>query len=163
MCMFGFYSGLPYLAEITGLTQYSLAKRPLAERGAVGHEKVADAAWLTQNRIHFVVSQELPPQRRRARLEAVDQIYFGGLARARIHLYDDAVMDPLRGREGVDFVPIERTLEWSRQRMERAPLAEAEALYAELRRYYLERAGPRGAPFDRALRALLEAKRAGRA
>jgi hypothetical protein len=160
MCMFGFYSGLPYLAEITGLTQYSLAKRPLAERGAVGHEKVADAEWLTQNGIHFVVSQDLPPQRRPAQRQAVDQIYFGGLARARIHLYDDAVMDRLRGREGVDFVPIERTLEWSRQRMEGASLAEAEAIYAELRRYYLERAGPRGAPFDRALRALLEAKRA---
>src|ERR1700730_14547092 len=33
MCMFGYYSRLPYLAEMSGLTQYSLAKKPLAARG----------------------------------------------------------------------------------------------------------------------------------
>ena len=34
MCVFGYYSRLPYLVEMTGLTQYSLAKAPLMARGA---------------------------------------------------------------------------------------------------------------------------------
>ena len=33
MCMFAYYSRLSYLAEMSGLTQYSLAKQPLASRG----------------------------------------------------------------------------------------------------------------------------------
>ena len=42
MCMFAYYSGLPYLVEMSGLTQYSLAKQPLGERGQPGHEKGVD-------------------------------------------------------------------------------------------------------------------------
>ncbi len=159
MCVFGFYSRLPYLVEITGLTQYSLAKRPLEERGFVGHEKVADGDWLTENEVHFVVSQQEPPvSRPQGRLE-VDRITFGDRARARIHLYSDAIMDALRGREDVHFVPIERTVALSRRRMEQAPLAEAEAIYRELRRYYFDRAGERGAAWDHDLRHLLTQKR----
>jgi hypothetical protein len=155
MCMFGYYSRLPYLVEITGLTQYSLAKRPLAERGIVGHEKVADAAWLTENGVHLVVSQALPPVSRRPGVLEVDQILFGDVARARIHIYSDAVMDPLRGRPDVDFVPIERVVRRTAARMRRAPAAEAEALYRELRRYYFDGAGERGEAWDRDLREIL--------
>jgi hypothetical protein len=159
MCMFGYYSRLPYLVEITGLTQYSLAKRPLAERGVVGHEKVADAAWLTENGVHLVVSQALPPVRRRPGLLEVDQILFGDVARARIHVYSDAVMDPLRGRPDVDFVPIERVVRRTAARMRRASAAEAEAHYRELRRYYFDGAGERGEAWDRELREIVAQRR----
>ena len=60
MCMFAYYSRLPYLVEMTGLTQYSLARLPLAERGLIGHEKQPDDRWLDQHDIHFVVAQEWP-------------------------------------------------------------------------------------------------------
>jgi len=66
MCAFGYYSRLPYLVEMTGLTQYSLAKMPLVERGYVGHEKTASDAWLTENGIHLVVNHRYPPIGRRA-------------------------------------------------------------------------------------------------
>jgi hypothetical protein len=159
MCVFGYYSGLPYLVEITGLTQYSLAKRPLAERGFIGHEKVADSEWLTENEIHFVVSQREPPVSRPAGVLRVDEIYFDDLALARIHLYSDAVMDPLRQRPDVDFVPIERVIELSRRRMEQAPLGEAEQIYQELQRFYFDGAGARGEAKQSELLELLERKR----
>ena len=60
MCMFAYYSKLPYLVEMTGLTQYSLARLPLAERGLIGHEKQPDDRWLDDNEIHLVVAQEWP-------------------------------------------------------------------------------------------------------
>jgi len=159
MCVFGYYSRLPYLVEITGLTQYSLAKRPIAERGFIGHEKVADSEWLTENEIHFVVSQALPPVTRPPRTLSLDEIYFGDLAKARIHIYSDDVMDALRGRPDVDFVPIERVVELSKRRMERASLAEAERIYEDLQRFYFHTAGARGEAFDRELRASLDRKR----
>jgi len=31
---------------------FYLAKRPLAQRGYIGHEKAADEAWLRENNIH---------------------------------------------------------------------------------------------------------------
>ncbi len=76
MCGFGYYSRLPYLVEITGLTQYSLAKQPLEERGLIGHEKVADADWLTRNGVHLVVSQQEPPVSRPDDRFEVDRVYF---------------------------------------------------------------------------------------
>jgi hypothetical protein len=159
MCVFGYYSELPYLVEITGLTQYSLAKRPIAERGFIGHEKVADSEWLTENEIHLVVSQALPPVTRQPRTLGLDYIYFGDVAKARIHIYSDEVMDALRGRPDVDFVPIERVVELSKKRMERGSLAEAERIYDDLQRFYFRTAGARGEAPARELRATLDRKR----
>ncbi len=157
MCVFGFWSRLPYLVEITGLTHYSLAKQPLRERGPIGHEKVADDAWLRENGVHLVVSQEFPPiatstPRRH------DEIVFGDLARARIVSYSDAVMDPLRGRPGVDFVPIERVLEGAAREMERASPERAREILEGLEPWYFDRAGPRGEERARPLREILARK-----
>lgn len=158
MCVFGFYSRLPYLVEITGLTQYSLARRPLAQRGFIGHEKVADDAWLTENGIHMVVRQDLPPVRPGDAPPRSDEIRFGDRARARIVLYDDAVMDPLRRLPDVHFTPIERVLRLAARRMQDAPPGEAAEIYAEMRRYYLARAGARGASWEARLGEILAEK-----
>lgn len=106
MCMFGYYSKLPYLVEMTGLTQYSLAKTPLAARGPVGHEKAPDDGWLRRNAINFVFLQALPPLSRGGAGRA-DEISFGDILKAKILLYDDAVMDRLRQDPNVRFTPIE--------------------------------------------------------
>ena len=127
MCMFGYYSGLPYLAEMSGLTQYSLAKQPLAARGYIGHEKVGDAQWLTENRIQLIFSQALPPVQR-AEPGRVDEIYFGDTLKARIWIYVDAIMDPLRDNPAVRFVTIEATLHAAKRQTagpEKRPLADA--------------------------------------
>jgi arabinofuranosyltransferase len=159
MCVFGYYSGLPYLVELTGLTQYSLAKRPLAARGQVGHEKAPDAAWFEANRIHFVVRRDLPPLHRPVDPDAVDEIRFGDVARATILRYEHAIMDPLRGRSDVSFVPIEVVIERASRRMQAASPAAAEEVLAQLSRYYFDAAGERGRPAADRLRAILAQKR----
>ena len=156
MCMFGYYSGLPYLAEMTGLTQYSLARAPLETRGHVGHEKVAGPQWMTDHDIHFVFAQEPPDPRAGAR---VDEIVFGGILKARIWTYVDAIMDPLRGRPDVRFVPIEGTLREAQRHIETASAEEARRIYDVLQRYYFRTAGPEKKPLADALLKRVEARR----
>lgn len=156
MCMFGYYSGLPYLAEMTGLTQYTLAKTPLDARGHVGHEKVASPQWMTDHGIHFIFAQEPPNPRTGAR---VDEIVFGGILKARIWTYEDAIMDPLRGQPDVRFVPIEGTLREAQRHIETASHEEARRIYDVLQRYYFHAAGPEKKPLADALLKRVEARR----
>ena len=158
---FAYYSGLSYVVETTGLTQYSLAKLPLEHRGTIGHEKLVTADWLAEHRIHFLMRYAPPPLFREPGPPRIDQIFFGDLAVAQILFYDDAVMDPLRQRAGVDFVPIERVFAQTRREMREAPLARAEELYAMLRDFYLRGAGARSAAWDQELRRILAQKRQG--
>jgi hypothetical protein len=159
MCVFGYYSRLPYLVEMTGLTQYSLAKLPLEQRGNIGHEKAPTEEWLTENRIHLIVSQQYPPISRPPVPQSLNEVYFGDVAMARIHLYSDAVMDRLRRIPQVSFVPIERVIGQARRQIERAEPEEAEQVYQRLHRYYFRTAGERGQQTARALRALIDQKR----
>jgi len=159
MCMFAYYSDLPYLVEMTGLTQYSLAKKPLDGRAQVGHEKGADGPWMTEHGIHLVFSQLLPPVEPDPARRRLDQVYFGDQVRARIHLYSDEVMDALREQPDVSFVPIEEVIDIDARLIERGNLATAEAIYAGLEDYYFRRAGERGAPAAARLRELIEKKR----
>ena len=156
MCMFGYYSGLPYLVEMTGLTQYSLAKMPLTVRGHVGHEKVADARWMTEHGIHFVFAQEPPSPRSEPR---VDEILFDGILKARIWVYVDAIMDPLRSNPDVRFLPIEGTLREAQRHIEGASHAEARRIYDVLQRYYFQTAGPEKKQLADALWRQVEARR----
>jgi len=158
MCAFGYFSGLPWQAEMTGLTQYSLAKLPLAERGRPGHEKQATDAWLSENGVHFVVSHRFPPIPRSPLDASLDSVSFGDVAQARIVRYDESIMARLRELPDVHFTPIERVLTQRRREIERADRAEALRLYAWLERFYFSGAGPRGADEARALRSLIEAK-----
>jgi len=157
MCAFGYYSGLPWLAEMTGLTHYSLAKLPLEGRGRPGHEKKPTEAWLEEQGVHFVVSQRFPPIPE-SPSDPFDRVRFGDTAAARIVRYDDAIMARLREQPGIRFTPIERVLAQRRREIERADRAEAEAIYTRLAHYYLDGAGERGAAEARALREIIEAK-----
>jgi hypothetical protein len=136
MCMFGYYSKLPYLAEMTGLTQYSLAKLPIEERGAIGHEKKPDARWLTANRIHLIIEQRYPPERPDARRRRYDDIYFSNLAKGKIWIYSEPVMDRLRADPRILFTPIEEVIERQGDEMRRSTREEARAIYEMLDRYY---------------------------
>ena len=158
MCVFGYYSRLPYLAEISGLTQYSLAKAPLAARGHVGHEKTASDDWLTENNIHFVFSHVPPPVSQAGPLR-VDEIAFGDALKARIWIYDEALMAALRTNPRVAFTPIETTLREAQRHIAAAPYEEARRVYAVLERYYFRGAGPAKRPLAEALRRQVEARR----
>ncbi|MDH3725642.1 MAG: hypothetical protein OER93_07875, partial [Thermoleophilia bacterium] len=157
MCAFGYYSRLPYLVELTGLTQYSLAKLPLGARGWIGHEKHATVQWMTENDIHLVLSHAFPPVTRPSSPPA-DHVYFGDAAVARIVRYDDALMQHLAGVEDVRFTPIEVVVERKRRQIDGASRQRAEEHYASLDRYYLAGAGDAGREIARDLRARIDAK-----
>jgi hypothetical protein len=158
MCVFGYYSRLPYLAEMTGLTQYSLAKHTLTERGAIGHEKSPSPEWFAENRIHLLIKQQLPPLSASS-TDAVDEIRFGNLVRGQLLLYADEVMDPLRGRPDVSFTPIEEVIARSEALIETSPTAQAEQIYDQLDRYYFQSAGDRGREPAARLWEIIERKR----
>jgi hypothetical protein len=156
---FAHWSRLPYVVEITGLTQYSLAKAPLEQRGVIGHEKAASADWYAENGIHLIVRQMEPPIPRAADPIPMTEVHFGDLVLADVLFYEDAVMERLRGRPDVEFVPIERVIARARRQIREVPLPEAEQIYASVRDIYLRQPGPRSASADRELRELLEARR----
>lgn len=158
MCSFGYYSRLPYLIEMTGLTQYSLAKLPLSARGRVGHEKQPTPEWLSENDVHLAVTHDDPPFRPGPDGPELDQIYFGWLARARIVRYSDAVMDALRNRPGVVFVPIEQLLAAARKDIRAADLQSAQSIYRFLDNYYFRSGGPRAVAAAGEFQALLRGK-----
>jgi len=158
MCMFGYYSDLPYLAESHGLTQYSLAKKPLTTRGRVGHEKSVDDQWATENNIHFIFLYALPPVPR-SEPRRVDEIYFGDALKAKIWIYSDAIMDRLRDNPAVGFVPIEQTLSSAGREIEQASYAEAHRVYEFLDRFYFRTAAPEKQRLAEEFKRQVEAKK----
>jgi arabinofuranosyltransferase len=134
LCMLAYYSRLPYLAEITGLTQYSLAKRPLAARGFVGHEKAADAQWFAENEIDLLIRARSPLNDGLPR--KLDEITFEGVTRAAILRWRESLFRPLATRPGVALTPIEDAIAATRSRIEAAPSrALAESILSELVSY----------------------------
>ncbi len=155
MCMFAYYSALPYLAEMTGLTHYSLARQPLRERGAVGHEKQADRAWLADHDIEWVFLRDTPPLALSGGRDP-KLVRIGSTLTAYVMVYRDVVMDRLRDRAEVDFVPIERVIAEAETAIARASRRDGQALLDELDRYYFRTAPAAGAARARLQAALAE-------
>jgi len=162
MCSFGYYSRLPYLIEMSGLTQYSLARLPLARRGFIGHEKGPTPDWLSEHGVNLIVTHDDPPFRLGRGGPEPDQLYFGWLARARIVRYSDAVMDALRNQPGVMFVPIEQVLAAARADLRTGSVPQAREIYRYLDGYYFKSGGPKAAAAAAELQRLLREKEAGR-
>ncbi len=154
MASFAFYSKLPYVVEMTGLTQYSLARLPISRRGIPGHEKQATPEWLAENEIHLMIHQDYPyvgPQENGRRH---DEVFFSNLVRARVLIYRDDIMDKLRKVPEVSFVPIEEALERFAEEIAKGPPETAEEILTYLDGYYLKHAGEKGREEARRLRAL---------
>lgn len=161
MCVFGYFSGLPYLVEMTGLTQYSLAQLPLERRGIPGHEKQATEEWIQDNDIHLVINNAYPNEIPVGSSLKLDDLIIDHKLHATIQFYDPAVMDALRDRPGVWFVPIEEVIDRSKRRMRAASRVEAQTIYEQLDTYYFRRAGAKGQPEAAELLAILARKRRG--
>jgi hypothetical protein len=85
----------------------------------------------------------VPPPVSQAGPLGVDEIAFGGeLVKARIWIYEDAIMDRLRGDPRVRFTPIEDTLREAQRQIAQAPYEEARRIHDVLQRYYFRSAGP---------------------
>ena len=89
-------------------------------------------------------------------MNRIDEIRFGDLLRGQILRYSDEIMDALRDRPEVSFLPIEAAIELAARQMESASPAQARELYDELDRYYFRHADERGREPAERLRAIVE-------
>ena len=94
-----YHGRFAYALEQNGLTDAEIAKRPLAERGRPGHEKGATYEDLLRRRIHFRLRPGATINLRLHQQVRFDDLY-GEIVR-----YDTPLMEMLRGRPGVNFVP----------------------------------------------------------
>ncbi|MGD8396183.1 MAG: hypothetical protein PVF43_11990 [Candidatus Eiseniibacteriota bacterium] len=133
LCMLAYYSRLPDILEINGLTDRTIARQPIGARGIPGHEKGPPGWLLDERRVHFVVLQRPP-----ARWRDVDLVSVGdGLLTLKILYWDPALMAALRHRPGVRFLPIADQLASVHSRLDRADCETARRLFAMIDRYYL--------------------------
>jgi len=92
----------------------------------------------------------------------VDEIYFGDTLKARIWIYLDAIMDPLRDNPDVQFVPIDGALRAARRQIGQVSYEEARGIYEFLDRYYFHTAGPGKKALADELREAVDARRPGK-
>ena len=145
MCMFAYYSDLPYLVEPNGLTQYWIAERPLPTRGSkVGHEKLVSREELRDHDVQLIFHHDDPPLQPRSL--AFNQLLVDDVLLVELLTYDDAVMDKLRAEPRVRFQPIEAVLRDVAVAMPAMGCPRARASLASLSSYYLDshpgQAGP---------------------
>lgn len=129
----------------TGLTDATIARQPLRERGRPGHEKTASPEYLTSEcRAHFAVGIRayevlgldavVPP------LQIVLPDADGILARGEtlwVLCWDPAIIDGLRGR-GAIVPDLQRSLDEMMARLDGMSDDEVAKTYAGLRRVYFD-------------------------
>ena len=121
LAFFGGEARLVYYARpmvaiecVTGLTDSHIARQPIEKRGRVGHEKLADARYLLdERRVNLTFFRNAPGLLRLDQEVPTVTIEMAGL-RGRILTWEPAMIDSLRARGAVvqDFPEeLDRTLE----------------------------------------------------
>ena len=108
LAFFGGELGLVYYARpmvaiecVTGLTDYHIARQPLAKRGRVGHEKLVTVDYLLgERRAHLTFFRHAAGLLRLDREIPRVTVEMAGLS-GRVLTWDPAVIDSLRGRGAV--------------------------------------------------------------
>ena len=153
LCMLAYYSRLPTLIEGNGLTDWTIARQSLEDRGMVGHEKRAPPWYLEERRVNFIVLNR--------KLEgpfSFDTVEIGGgLLQLRTILYDEVIMETLKRRPGVRFVPVGALLARMEKEIGRGSCERARAHLSMLERYYL-RWNPEAVARRRTMEQLVEAR-----
>ena len=145
MCMFAYYSGLPYLVEPNGLTQYWIAEQPLPTRGPkVGHEKLVSREQLLAHGVSLIFHHDHPPLQDRS--PGLNRLIIDDALMVEMLTYDDALMDKLRATGRVRFRAIDDILRTATTDIQAMPCADAGEAFAGLSGYYLDahpdKAGP---------------------
>lgn len=157
LAMLAYYSRLPYLVELSGLTQYSVAKKRVGERGRVGHEKAVDKDWMTAHGVEmFLFMDKEPLVKNGAR--RYDYVRLGSRLTALIWIYRDEVVDAFRNQPDIDFVPIERVMPGIEAGLTRLPYAKARATLDLFETYYLDHAAPQWADTAARMRRIVADK-----
>jgi hypothetical protein len=134
MCSFAYASQLPYLVEPNGLTNMTLARAKLEQRGPlVGHEKVASRSALRALGLELLFHKTEVP----IGPPAFDQLFFGNELWAEILFYDDRLMDSLSSSPLVRFQPIQASLEQAAKDLAGMACAPARRKLAVLDDFYL--------------------------
>ena len=150
MCMFAYYSELPYLVEPNGLTQYWIAERPLSQRGKkIGHEKTVPLDVLREHSIELVFHHDLPPF---PPVLDFDQISVGDSLLAQMLVYDEGLMQTLARDPRVRFHRIDDVLREAATELAAMTCEDARASYEALFHYYLERHPDEGLPLRKVVR-----------
>ena len=145
MCMFAYYSELPYLVEPNGLTQYWIAEQPLPTRGPkVGHEKLVSREQLLAHGVSLIFHHDHPPLQDRS--PGLNRLIIDDALMVEMLTYDDALMDKLRATGRVRFRAIDDILRTATVDIQAMPCADAREAFAGLSGYYLDahpdKAGP---------------------
>jgi len=93
-----YYGNLSYALEPHGLTDRQLARKPITQRGRPGHERAASLEDLLLRSVHFRMRYGFT-----VGLGMEQQIRFDDLF-GEIIFYDRALMQQLRGKQGVNFL-----------------------------------------------------------
>ena len=157
LAMLAYYSRLPYLVEYSGLTQYSVAKKQVGERGRVGHEKAVNKEWMTAHGVEMYLFLDKDPLVKNG-ARRYDYARLGGRLTALIWIYRDEVVDAFRNEQEIDFVPIEAVMPGIEASLARQPYAEARATLDLFESYYLGHAAPRWADTAARMRRIVADK-----
>ncbi|MEM7199849.1 MAG: hypothetical protein AAF628_06260 [Planctomycetota bacterium] len=155
----GYFAAFPRAIEINGLTDEHLAHRPIEQRGWVGHEKgmVWHDDYFVERGVHFVFGlydfMRAPPEDRIGQHRCVS-FFVAGVplnelspaltepvdmwVRGTMITYDRALMQSLRGREDVEFLPFEDHLDDYLATIDERDADEVALDYAAYRRFYFD-------------------------
>jgi len=119
-----------------GLTDREIARQPLAQRGRVGHEKLATPSYLIERRRAHITFHPMAP----GLLDldrAIPRVYarFDARVVGRLLHWDPPLMDALRAR-GVEIQDFPAMLDATIAGLDASPDHEVQRSYQQLRRFY---------------------------
>ena len=130
--MLAYFGRFPVAIEVNGLTDRTIARQPLVERGRPGHERKPTMEYLLQRRVRFMILQPgTEPRRPYARIR------FGAVL-GEIVSYDGALMDRVRRCHDVEFVDFPAWLDEYLRRAADLPIDTLARDLAAFRIYYFD-------------------------
>jgi hypothetical protein len=102
LCMLAYYSRLPRIVDINGLTDRVIARDRASERGRPGHERTVAASEIERRRIHFLIGNQFPIRER-----GPDSVIVADLVPLRWLSYDASIAKTLSQRPIVTWAPLQ--------------------------------------------------------
>lgn len=135
LCVLAYYSHLPHIVEINGLTDKTIARQEISTRGLHGHEKNPTNEYLDQRDVQYVVLHSIPPRRRKFNIIE--------LSHANLYLharyYDPAVVEKLRSHAGVKALNARELVRIAQREVTSGDCMRASATFAVMDSYLFQR------------------------